>query len=121
MEPVQAKTFPDVGDAETLGADDGHRTVDEHGEHGPGEDDEDRRRWERQRREHECHERRPEYGVHEQESPRVRIQVAEGEPKGLPRLHPLIPAAVTPETKKRWKTRKMSRMGRIAMMLPAIS
>ena len=51
---------------------------------------------------------------------RVPEQVAEGQPEGGPRPHPLTPAVTAPDTKKRWKARKTIRTGMIAMMLPAV-
>ena len=94
--------------------------MDERRDHGTRRDDEDDRERLRERGEDRQYQRRAEHCVHDDEAPGVGVEVAQREPHRVPRPHPLIPAAVTPETKKRWKTRKMTRIGAIAMMLPAI-
>ncbi len=84
------------------------------GEHGEHEQRVHRDR--RDRREDEHHSER---GVDGNEPPRVPVQVGESEPESTTSTHPFTPAETTPETKKRWKTRKMIRIGRMAMMAPA--
>lgn len=109
-----------VRESEISRADEGHGAVDERRDHGTRRDDEDDRERLRERGEDRQYQHRTEDCVHHDETPGVGVEVAQRKPHRVPRPHPLIPAAVTPETKKRWKTRKMTRIGAIAMMLPAI-
>ena len=91
------------------------------GRNRPRRQDHDRRGGYRERREEACHEHRAESGIDGQESPRVGVEVAKREPHGVAQPHPLTPAAVTPAMKYRWKITKMSRIGAIAIRLPAMS
>src|SRR5438309_2394267 len=113
--------MPDLYQREMASSDERHRRVDDGGDHGTRGDGDHRREGHRESGEHAHDQHGPERRVHRQQAPRVLVEVAQREPHRLARLHPLIPAAVTPEMKKRWKTRKMIRIGAIAMRLPAMS
>ena len=82
---------------------------------GPGEHGEHEQRVHGDRGDRGEDEHRSERGVDGHEPPRVPVQVGDGEPESTTRAHPFTPAETTPETKKRWKARKMTRIGRIAM------
>ena len=63
------------------------------------EDDEHGCNGRHERREGSEDEYRAERRVDRHEPPRVRVEVTEGEPQRVARLHPLTPAAVTPAMK----------------------
>ena len=117
--PVQAQSLPRVRQHEVARSHDGHRAMGqgrsqracEHGEHEQCVN--------RDRQDSGEDEHRPERRVDGNEPPRIPVQVGEREPESTPRAHPFTPAETTPDTKNRWKARKMTRMGRMAMTAPA--
>ena len=117
--PVQPQPLPRVGEREVAGADERHRRVRERHGQRPREHGQHEQRVHRDRRNRREHEHRSERRVDWDEPPRVPIQVGDRESESTTRAHPFTPAETTPDTKKRWKARKMIRIGRIAMMAPA--
>ena len=90
-------------------------------EDGADQDGQDDRRTHGQAREHH----REHYGAQEHvqhdQPPRLVIEVVRCNTECPSQSHPFTPAEATPATKYRWKTTKITRMGRMAMTLAAMS
>ena len=80
-----------------------------------GEHDENEQRVHRDRRDRREDEHRSERGVDRNEPPRIPVQVGASEPESTASTHPFTPDETTPEMKKRWKTRKMTSTGMMAI------
>src|SRR5262249_57387522 len=104
---------------ECRGADARHGRVGERGDQRPREHGEHEQRVHRDRADRGEHEHRSHRGVDGDEPPGVPVQVGDGEPERATGTHPFTPAETTPDTKNRWKARKMIRTGTMAMTAPA--
>src|SRR5262249_1648419 len=117
--PVQTQPFPCVRELQVAGAHECHRAVSECRDRGPRQHGQDEQRGDRDGEDYGEDEDRSERRVDEHQPPGVLVQVADREPESTAGAHPFTPADTTPETKKRWKTRKMIRTGTMAMIAPA--
>ena len=118
---MPAQAVAQLRQPELLGLRERHDAVHDRRQNGADEDGQDDRGRHGQADEHDREDRTAQQEVQHDQPPCLVIEIARRNPECATQSHPFTPADAIPATKYRWNTTKISRIGRIARTLAAMS
>src|SRR6476620_2738366 len=119
--PMPAQPVRQFHQPEVVGLAQSHYTVHDRHEDGADQNGQHDRGTHGQGREHHREHGGAQEHVQHHQPPGLVIEVVRCDTECPSQSHPFTPAEATPATKYRWKTTKITRMGRMAMTLAAMS